>query len=109
MIISTVASTLLYLSQLFSGSIVRETNDFSVPSLPSLSSDSSSSNNNIAGADDHGKLSKWSADNKARFLTDLEHGKAGDWVIGEWCVIDPATRPHHTRQHSAIKQQTRTA
>lgn len=75
MIVSTLANTLLYISQLFSGNILREDNDFGL-------STSVITHESPIYTDNHGRLSKWSADNKARFLSDLDKGKAGDWIIG---------------------------
>ncbi|TIC49729.1 hypothetical protein E3Q04_04280 [Wallemia mellicola] len=75
MIVSTLANTLLYISQLFSGNILREDNDFGL-------STSVVTHESPIYTDNHGRLSKWSADNKARFLSDLDKGKAGDWIIG---------------------------
>lgn len=109
MIVSTVASTLLYLSQLFGGSIVRESNDFGMPSL-SPDSGYSDSYDNLADVGGHGRLSKWSADNKARFLADLEDGKAGDWIVGEAFRTPMPTASyatHSTWQPSCRHRQSR--
>lgn len=85
MIVPTVASILLYISQLFVGSIVRESNDFTLPSLGESNTSfvNSLKLNNVTDMKRHGRLSKWSATNKARFLVDLDAGKAGDWIVGE--------------------------
>ncbi|TIB72860.1 hypothetical protein E3Q23_03230 [Wallemia mellicola] len=56
------------------GNILREDNDFGL-------STSVVTHESPIYTDNHGRLSKWSADNKARFLSDLDKGKAGDWII----------------------------
>lgn len=65
---------------------MRESNDFG------LSIDSSLFGNDahydgFMDQGEHGRLSKWSADNKARFLSDLDNGKAGDWIVSRLSIV----------------------
>ncbi|TIB30292.1 hypothetical protein E3P84_03421 [Wallemia ichthyophaga] len=63
--------------------LTQESGDFTLPSLGESNTSfvNSLKLNNVTDMKRHGRLSKWSATNKARFLKDLDAGKAGDWIV----------------------------